>query len=388
MTGNTRIIAAAVIGLAAFPAWGQRSGRAAPEIDQPEATTIVGYDLDRDGRTDAWYYVTEEELARLHDDRLRAREHPVDGRVLGRPLDERGYDPGDYRSLRENPRRAVQESYRWPYGVRTYPAQQPLHEQRMLEERGTRYERALEREYEERIQGMGRAPDDLYTRPAPPPPMGTPAPEQEISGELTELTTLRFAPDNEHHLVGKVRTDTGSVFPVHFGPARDLSGRLEAGDHMTVIGHTGRLDGKRIILANHVLTDEAEYFVDRSQYRHLRHASGEVVDWREVSLPEGGESLLASIRSQDGRTHIVALGPRDDLQRSGIDLLEGDEIAVLGLPETVEGRPVLSAVHLHADARSVILQSSPEDLRASADFHQAYDDLQSRREARADTGRE
>lgn len=382
----------------------QQQGQQQGQWD-PEAVMIIGYDLDRDGRTDAWYYVTQYEYERMRRDRDQAQGQPMRGQAFGRPAEQdrsfqgqQRYDQQSYGQDRSNQQRYDQQRFQQPRQMQR-PQRQPtrdmgtdnryaesFHEQYQYgDDRARRdYEQEMRRrDFErQRMAGQRRGNDPRMEQ------MNRPEQQmRQYSGKLTKLTTFSFA-DGRKHLVGKLETDEGQTYPVHFGLSSNLPTKIEQGDELTVMGHTGMLNGRRIILANRVQTDEGRYSIRPTSDQSYKQCSGTVVSTETLMLPNGGETVLAKVRKSDGSTEIVALGSQQHLESSNIELEQGKEIAILGRRVRIDGAPVVAASRIHANGRTVNVTPSPSEIREASNFRQVYSTLRSARQARAQQAEE
>lgn len=420
MTNDIRKIATLVIAGVAATAAAQWQGQSQRGLDR-ESVTVVGYDIDRDGRTDGWYTVTRYEYDRLRRDHQQQNGARTSGsrafeasrdQSTGQADARRYGDAAIYRSgqrydsnaSRSNTQAGVSGDRRrynpsrsegvgrtaWPYHTRFTTPQRTAAQDQSWRSNGS------ETRYDQFQRPSNAAPD----RSEPREQAGGLRPVR-LAGQIVDMTTFTFAPDGRKHLVAKVRTDTGRSLPVHLGLPNELPMRLEQGDRVSIDGTIGRVNERRIVLADRVTSNGRRYSLNRAgasnQDRMAREAQsgtrfqrprGEIPrgDLRTLTgtieavqafpLPDGQRSVLAKVRTDNGRTAVVALGSVDHLRHSGADLRQGRRVTLLGYPVNVSGRQILATSRIESrQATPILLQPSPSQLRASGSFDRAYSRL-------------
>ena len=304
----------------------------------PQAVTIVGYDLDQDGRTDAWYQVTRYEFEQMRRDMDRSRGQPVRGTAYGHPMDQRS----DYRSAdrtrgSDMHSRNYSDSAGFAHGNRTG--------------------------YRDSMSNRDRSYADSRAR------------NRTVNGVLKDVKTFTFANDSKEHVVGKLRTNSGNTIPVHFGLKSELDTKLESGDQITVTGREGRLNDRRIIIAQRVRTSSDDFSIARSEDGNLRRLSGRVESVKPISLRSGDQSMLAKIRTDHGRIATVALGKKSSMNAADVDISQGDRVSILGRRAMIDNKPIVLAKHLCIGDQKVTVTPSSNRLRNAARFAEVYNQL-------------
>jgi len=287
----------------------------------PQSVTVIGYDFDQDGVTDAWQTVARYDYDRLRNDRtMQPSRSSMQRNAMGRGgmAQNQGFNRMDMR----------------------------------------RGQNAWGNPMQQRQQAMQ---------------------QQRLQGTLKDITSFSFANDgDEKHLVGKLQLDNGRTVPVHFGREQNLAVDLQKGDQIQVIGRIGTLNDHKIVLADQVRTGQGQFRVARNDDGNVKAIKGQVVAIEPVALQDGRTSMLTKIRTDNGRTVIAACGPKDALQADGLNVRKGDTIALLAKPASINGRPIMLSTWAKDDQGDCArIAPSQARLRRSGEFAQAYRSLQS-----------
>lgn len=319
---------------------------------------IVGYDLDRDGRTDAWYYVSRQDYDRM----MRENRQAMSGaqgqgaRLFGQeePWNE--------------PSRRFGQQQTWDRDDWAWQQQQQQYQQRMR--------------FDQQQDPWGQQPGDAFGGQM----------SQQHRGEITDLTTVRFPQDGKRHVIARVELDNGRRAVVHLGPEDHLQNvNIEAGERITFSGRPGQINNRPVILADRLEAGGETVYIQSSgvgqvqdfgqrqaygqpqdfrqtqdfgqmqdfgqgqnfgQPQSLRQVRGQIQDVRTLRL-DGAEQphTLARVELDSGSTVVVDLGPQQDLR--GLDLTRGDQIQALVRPATINNRPVLKAHELRANNETI-----------------------------------
>lgn len=242
-----------------------------------DPVALIGYDTDNDGRIDAWYEVDARDPGRLHREGSGIYREP------------------DFQSVRDwddVPQRS-QRTDDWERGFRSQRASLRNDEQTLQQRR--EWEQRRSTTQDSFLDRRGAAGDGLYRSPREPShdymgqstfpvywnqphsmqdrqdfsrgtesrtnldgrsdmssqrqrgmEMGQP---QRFSGTLEDIETYSFHGSDSEQVVGKLRLDDGRTVSVHLGLKSALAEELNAGDRVTVYGHTSNLQQRTIILA-------------------------------------------------------------------------------------------------------------------------------------------
>lgn len=322
--------------------WEQQQSRQQtqrPRLDT-ESVTIVGYDFNQDGQVDAWQTITRYDLEQMKRDRSLRPANRNQGQAQMR------YDAQQRRWSRQPQMRHDPNSM-----ARMH------HERMRMEQDRMRWER--DQRMRAQAQQMNRS-------------------THRLSGTLEKLTSFSFANDgDEKHLVGKIRLDDGRTLPVHFGREQQLSADLQKGDRIGVIGRIGKLNDKRIVLADRVMDKRGAHSIARTNDRNTRSVRGTVESIEQVRLQDGRSSTLTRIKTDDGRKIVAACGPRTQLRNEDVRIEKGDEVALLGRMTRIDGRPVLLTTWVSHDGESARPAPSTARLKNAQQFTSVYESLHS-----------
>jgi hypothetical protein len=114
------------------------------------------------------------------------------------------------------------------------------------------------------------------------------------------------------------------------------------------MGQRDRMDQRR--------GDRGQQDMRRAQLR------GELEAWQRKNI-EGQRDAhtLVRLRTEDGRSAIVNLGPNVDLSR--LNLEEDDRIAVRGYRGSIDGRPVLMAQRIRVGDKTIRMNNWEPQVR-------------------------
>lgn len=166
---------------------------------------------------------------------------------------------------------------------------------------------------------------------------------QMVSGELTDLMTLKLSGFRQDHLVGRVKTKDGRTAKVDLGPKNKYEAfDLREGDRVRVIGVRGRINDRAMLLARHVETDRGTVRIDRPAQLSMKRFDGTLVNMRTARFRGVQEpQVVAKFETDQGRTFTTILGSKSQLSK--LDLSQGDDVAILATPSRLQGRPILVA---------------------------------------------
>lgn len=148
--------------------------------------------------------------------------------------------------------------------------------------------------------------------------------QKQVSGTLERFRTLTL--DNSQgrsrrFTVAQVELNDGRDVLVAFDPGRSIN--LNEGNQFQAKGTVGRINGRRVLMADMIRTSGQRYNVSpaslqRAQGSSMRPRRARVEGSRKARTSEGENTFLL-LRFEDGTTAIVDLGPEtifDQLQRS------------------------------------------------------------------------
>lgn len=193
-----------------------------------------------------------------------------------------------------------------------------------------------------------------------------------VDGRITAVRTIQLCGDPNRHVLARIRTDRGNVV-VDMGTVEEMRNlRLRRNQQVSVLGRPGRINERPVVFANRLRAGgQAVAFArviplqfgdrqaqlqpgrrQRGQTAAQRQTaqrmarqnyllSGEVVETRQVTVQQHEHKhTLAKLRTAEGRTVVVDLGPAKDLKTK---LDKGKTVAVIGKPGRINERPVLLA---------------------------------------------
>ncbi|MFH5803179.1 hypothetical protein [Alienimonas sp. DA493] len=176
---------------------------------------------------------------------------------------------------------------------------------------------------------------------------------RKVDGELTNLMEVELPGYGGPHMVGRVKTDRGSVAKVDFGPVAQVEAlKLTEGDPVDVEGRRGRINDRAMLLATKVTSDGKTVQIDRPKPSGLRRVKGEVTGLKTRQFRgQTGESVVAEMRLVSGREVTANLGPQRAL--ASLNIEQGDEVSLIARPGSINDEPALIASRVYSDGQSV-----------------------------------
>ncbi|WP_182866482.1 hypothetical protein [Stieleria mannarensis] len=148
--------------------------------------------------------------------------------------------------------------------------------------------------------------------------------------EKSKTVTVR----DRTHLVVKVNQPGKGPIMVDLGPNRDEV-QLSAGDKLYASGHGTNVGETPLLIATDATTDNGSITIDRNGKKY----QGKIEKTKTVKF-RGEDHQLAKINTDDDKTLMVDLGPKDKLDAKVTD---GASVTVQGVPVKVKDRVVLMA---------------------------------------------
>tara|TARA_R110002073_G_scaffold7245_13_gene41421 strand:- start:776 stop:1978 length:1203 start_codon:yes stop_codon:yes gene_type:complete len=155
---------------------------------------------------------------------------------------------------------------------------------------------------------------------------------EQVAGEIDRIKTVDVR--GRDHIVAFVKNNDGKATVVDLGVKQE-SNSLSQGDKLTASGHRMKVGDKSILIATKAKTKSSDLTIDRNGRKY----TGNVASTREVTV-QGKKHLLAKVKTDNGKSMMVDLGPKDQLSKSP---RQGDKVTVQGVPVKVNDRIVLMA---------------------------------------------
>lgn len=303
------VAAPAALGQGAFEAehrfGGQEQGYQQPYHQQQtqQGDVVVGYDLDRDGLTDAWYKVSREDFQRMLNENRQSL-------TSGQTQPERLFGQQGQRFTQQDP---------WQ--------QQPR-------------------------MGQQHRGEVTSVRTFHIPEDGKEHLLARVDLESGRRIVVDLGPEEN---LRNVRIDEGEMITFTGTPSRINNRPVIAANELRAGGRTVQI---------HTAMDRGAAGVwgmqdmqGMQQGQNLRQVRGEIQSTRTTRIDGAPEPhTLARLELDDGRTVVIDLGPEQDLQQ--LNLEEGDEIEALVQPAMINNRTVFKAHELSTDNRTVRVRQS------------------------------
>ena len=168
------------------------------------------------------------------------------------------------------------------------------------------------------------------------------ASENKIRGTIRDIQTFRV--DGEDHLMFKIDTESGNVVRTDLGPRSQVRRMgINEGDKVTVWGHRGTIDGRRMLIASRAQAAEQKLVIRRNRAQQQIKLEGTLTQKKNMTI-DGQKMVVGLLKTQD-RQVPICLGSQKDLQ--SVDIQAGDEIKVLARPTQMQGRQRLKATQIY-----------------------------------------
>ncbi len=172
---------------------------------------------------------------------------------------------------------------------------------------------------------------------------------EQVSGtvEKTKMANVR----DRVHLIATVKATDGKMVTIDLGP-KQSSTQLFKGDQLSATGHRVKVGDKELLVATSAKSKDADVTIDRNGRKY----QGTVESTREISL-RGQKHLLAKVKTQEGKSMMVDMGPASQLSSQPKD---GSKITVQGVPVKIKDRVVLMARSVEQDGKTMDIQRAME----------------------------
>lgn len=218
-----------------------------------------------------------------------------------------------------------------------------------------------------------------------------------FSGDITSLRQVNIRSSSgpsKLHALAQVRLNNGQTKTVDLGPVNTVNRLgLRRGDFVLIRGQEKKLRGRPVILAQQLRhqgqtvnlnqgqtasnqqsrsSGSSSQFQQTTQTRpssssQVYDLSGRIDGFRHLNLRNAvgqrGQHSLVKITLQNGRSAVVDLGPKRNLDK--IDLQKGDRIRVKGQRGRVDGRQVLMANQVRLGDETIRINRSPRQDQAN-----------------------
>lgn len=297
------------------------SQRQSPELQQQsqsgwQDTTVIGYDLDADGKTDVFYTVTRAEL-----DEIRRRAQSQGAR----------YNQNADRSF-DDQRPPQQDQWR---DRQTQPPQ-----------------RFRQQRHEPMWDGQPQSVADI--------------PPRTVHGTVKQVREFELAGVEAKQSFARIETEDGNRLVVHLGPTDRIKNiDIGANDEITILAKPGRVNNRMVLTAERIRVDGRTIDVQPPMGERLKVIKGRVIDKRVERFHDvNDESLLVRVRDDIGQTYVVSLGSTSRIDDRDVE--RGEKIKILAQPTVLDNRPILMAKSVSIDGDTLEIQplsASDSDVR-------------------------
>ena len=182
---------------------------------------------------------------------------------------------------------------------------------------------------------------------------GRTQPLTEVRGEVAGLYTQKMAGGEKPHRLARIKRKDAPTTKVDLGDVdqtKELD--LDDGDRITVYGTTGWINDRPVLMASRVRSDDKTVDVGRRRQPSVKRIKGEVLSTRMAKFRNtDGESVVARVRTNSGRTATVNMGPADDLKDADIE--DGSEVTLMVRPARINGEAALAAQEVRMGDKTI-----------------------------------
>lgn len=212
---------------------------------------IIGYDLNRDGRSDLYYFVTPADynrLSRAHDQQRRqnvtlqgevteTRQVNIKGQQDKHRLIKMKTDRGQEVMVNLGPKARLSDmDLRRGDQIRVQGRVGTINGKNVLMAKSVRSGNQTHN-----IARQGQLFDSPRDRSA------------SIQGEIEQVKQFNMKGQQDAHNLARIRMQDGQSVVVNLGPKRNLRDlQLSEGDRVTIQGRRGKIDGKTVVLAEQI----------------------------------------------------------------------------------------------------------------------------------------
>lgn len=188
--------------------------------------------------------------------------------------------------------------------------------------------------------------------------------QRTLRGTVDSVRTAQWrssSGEQDQRCIVRLRLEDGRTTFVDVGSKSKLQNlSLSTGDQVQLSGRYANIRGREVFMANTVRVNGEAFTIQRSgqesagsqvaqgsqaRQGHTQTVQGQIDGFRHIYLrPQQGQRQqhsLVKLRLQDGRTLIVNLGPKRDLD--DLSLQKGDRITLRGQRGMIDGRSVFFA---------------------------------------------
>ncbi len=157
-----------------------------------------------------------------------------------------------------------------------------------------------------------------------------------------------------------MRKQRGQTAIVVLGPQQELSGlHLNKGQEIETTGPAVWVAGQEVILPTEVTAEGRTFPALLHHAQGARRLQGQLSGMHAVRVTGlNKEIAVGSLRTNEGQTFIVVLGPEDELRSAGLQ--NGGEVSVRGELVRFPNHQVLLARQLSANGHTITVAREPQ----------------------------
>ncbi len=188
--------------------------------------------------------------------------------------------------------------------------------------------------------------------------------DELVAGTVQAVKQVRNRNSGGQNTVALVKTAKGDKVITDLGPTkRTLDMALTQGDQIQVRGQRKDIGDYPVLMANHIKSGANQVHLSRgntSTASDHRQVAGRIEQFRDVRVSRTGQlHRTATVRTQDGRSALVDLGPTT-AETPAPNASAGDHVVASGPVVTVGNYPVLLANRLSINDGAATRIARPE----------------------------
>jgi hypothetical protein len=168
---------------------------------------------------------------------------------------------------------------------------------------------------------------------------------EQVSGTIERIKNVHVG--NRQHILLEVRDEQGQNTFVDVGRGMKLKDvTLEKGNHIDARGPKVKVGQRSVVIAQQITSEGRSTEIDRSGKTYR----GEIAGTRTQRIRGVNRRLVILMNPETRTKRIVDLGPADKLN---LDLQEGDQVSVTGVPVKIGNRRLVLANRINANDQQV-----------------------------------
>lgn len=175
-----------------------------------------------------------------------------------------------------------------------------------------------------------------------------------VEGNVRDVKAIALTGLDEKHMIVRLDTEENRTAKVDLGPQKRVSDlKIKEGEPIVIMGSPGTINDQPMLMAHWVEIGDKRQTIKRPQDRNLKRYTGQILKTKKATFGDESQNhLMARIRTDDGDTTIVNLGPEKELLNS-LNIEKGKSFSMLARPVNINGQRALVAEVINVGDRTV-----------------------------------